>query len=155
VIRGEVGFVVRGLPAPKGSLKCVGRNGHHRLIDDSPNVGRWRDEIVAAVGDLPQADRHQPIGVEITSTVPRPQSHLGRGGSLRANAPAFPALGRTGDVDKLARLVLDALQDAHVLDDDSQVVEVLSRKSYPGGHWFGDDVLSVPGVLVRIYPIEE
>ena len=152
MISDEFLFVVRGVPAPKGSLKCVGRNGHHRLIDDSPNTARWRDEIVSCLDNaIPSADRHQGIGVEITTTLPRPSGHSGRRG-IRPSAPPLPTMNRTGDVDKLARLVLDALQDAHVLDDDAQVVEVISRKAYPSSGWT-PDALPVPGVLVRVYPM--
>lgn len=153
MIDDEILFVVRGVPAPKGSLKCVGRNGRHRLIDDSPHVGRWRDEIVAAViaDTIAEATRHQAVGVEITSTIARPLGHSSKRG-LRPSAPAMPTAGRTGDVDKLARLVLDALQDAHVLDDDAQVVEVVSRKAYPSSDWT-PDALPVPGVVVRVYPM--
>jgi Holliday junction resolvase RusA-like endonuclease len=150
----ELVFTVDGDPIPKGSLKCVGR-GVHRIVEDNPRTRSWRKSVAAEVGGVAHADPHQPVGVEITSTLPRPAHHYGSSG-IRANAPIWPTNARTGDVDKLARLVLDALVDAGLLVDDAQVVEVVSRKSFPRpeSHPYAADVLDRPGLLVRIYPLD-
>ena len=156
MIEDETVIVVKGAPIPKGSLKCVGRGGKHRLIEDNPRTEGWRQHVADAASSAPKrAEIHQPIGVEITSTIARPLGHIGARG-LRPSAPAMPAMGRTGDVDKLARLVLDALTDSGLLDDDSQVVEVTSRKTYPIENdcaWTAD-ALPYPGVVVRVYPMD-
>lgn len=156
MIEDETVIVVRGAPIPKGSLRCVGRGGRHQIIEDNPRTEGWRQHVADAASSAPiRADLHQPIGVEITSTISRPRYHIGARG-LRAAAPAMPAMGRTGDVDKLARLVLDALQDSGMLDDDAQVVEVTSRKTYPSteGERWTPDALPYPGVVVRVYPMD-
>ena len=61
----------------------------------------------------------------------------------------------TGDLDKLVRLALDALQDTGVIPDDCAVVELTARKAYP--HDTGtkplSDVLAYPGIVIRLYPI--
>lgn len=158
----ELVLTVYGHPAPKGSLKCVGTKGRHRLVEDNPHTSEWRAAIVLAAAHLDDPDNahaqhHQAIGVELTSTFPRPASHYGTGRNaelLRPSAPTYPtAAYTTGDVDKLARLVLDALADAHVLDNDAQVVELTARKAYAGDHM--PDALDRPGLRARIYPIEE
>lgn len=154
----ELQVIVPGLPVTKGSLKCVGRNGSHRIVDDNPHASEWRAAIVSAIHDaaLPAAEPHEAVGVEITSTLTRPRHHYGARG-IRPNAPKLPTAARTGDVDKLARLVLDALADAEVLVDDAQVVEVVSRKAYPleptAPNWL-PDVRDEPGVVIRVYPME-
>jgi Holliday junction resolvase RusA-like endonuclease len=156
---GELVLTIGGTPVGKGSLKCVGRGGRHQLVEDNPATADWRATIahaadVAAGGD--HAEHRQAIGVEITTTLRRPDSHYGRGRVqiVKPSAPFYPTALRTGDVDKLARLVLDALQDARVLDDDAQVVEVLSRKAYTDDP-HTPDALTHPGVRVRVYPIED
>jgi Holliday junction resolvase RusA-like endonuclease len=157
VIETEVVLTLTGTAVGKGSLKCVGRNGGHRLIEDNPHTQEWRDRVAAgAVEVAVEAERYQPIGVEITTTLARPAGHYGTGrnsGQVRPSAPVYPTASRTGDVDKLARLVLDALEDAGLLTDDAQVVEVTSRKAYPDDA-YSPDTLDDPGVRVRVYPIE-
>jgi Holliday junction resolvase RusA-like endonuclease len=153
-------ITIGGTPVPKGSLKCVGTRGgrRHQLIEDNPATDEWRRTVALAVRHATwpnQADKHQPIGVEITSTLPRPARHFGTGKNThtpRPTAPQHPATGGTGDVDKLARLILDALQDADVLHDDAQVIEVVSRKAYPETPV--PDALDHLGVRIRLYPIE-
>lgn len=149
---GEIVFVIHGEPAPKGSLRCVGQNGKHQLIEDNRRTKPWREQIAqhVAVGSF-RALKDEPIGVEITSTLPRYASHVDADGNPTAKAPPFPVGGRTGDVDKLARLVLDALEDASVVANDSQVVEVLSRKTWPDTDV--PDSLDEPGVMIRIYTV--
>lgn len=149
---------LHGEPVGKGSLRCVGRRGRraHVLIEDNPKTKVWREQIAmnARIQIPERADKGQALGVEIVSTLARPASQYGTGrnaGVLRARAVAHPTALRTGDVDKLARLVLDALQDAEVLFDDAQVVEVVSRKRWPDE---AVDADTSPGVWIRIYPID-
>lgn len=161
VIESEIVVTVPGNPAPKGSLKCIGGRGGkgHVLIEDNKRTKPWREKLAWCVKRATRtADAGQPVGVEITSTIERPKAHYGTGrnaDTLKGTAPAYPVGHNTGDVDKLARLVLDALQDAKVLPDDCQVIEVVSRKGYPQPDLIGrvPDALPYPGVLLRIYPL--
>ena len=69
-----------------------------------------------------------PVRVTVACTFRRPPSHLGRGGRPRPAAPMAP--GRNlGDVDNLAKAVLDALSGVAFLDD-SQVVELVTSKAW-------------------------
>ena len=162
----EVVLVVHGDPAPKGSLKCVGRRGSrgHVLVEDSDRTGPWRERVAAggrrlmAVCDLPDGVSG-PVALEVTFTVLRPSSHYGTGrnaGILKASAPGYPAKrssnGIGGDVDKLARTILDALEDSGLLLDDSQVVELVTRKTYPDGPHVLPDALPRPGARIRLSP---
>lgn len=158
MIRGELVIVVPGRPAPKGSLKCVGRDGSHQLIEDNARTKPWRKIVAEYAAQITQhAAKTQSIGVELTSTIPRPTHHYGTGanaGTVKPSAPSFPVGARTGDVDKLARLILDALQDSALLANDAQVVEVVSRKAYPGSP-FVPDALPEPGVVIRVYRYDD
>lgn len=157
------GFKVYGDPKPKGSMKCVGARGKrkHVIVEDVDDGG-WRDLVTAMARKhvLEQAAEHQPVYVEITFSLARPASHYGTGRNARlvkASAPLWPTVAGTGDTDKLARLVLDALQDAAVLRNDAQAVAVLASKAYTDPHpamsWAElSDVLDRPGAVVRIRP---
>jgi Holliday junction resolvase RusA-like endonuclease len=147
VITRPAAFRVYGEPAPKGSLagRCL---THPRIgqvcvkaarvaISEDANRGRsWRHDIEkAAPVHLPErADRHQPVALTLLFAVTRTPAAEGR---------RFPATrsaqGVGGDLDKMVRLVLDALESCKVLADDAQVVELTARKM------FADDPAWVPG----------
>jgi len=160
----ELVISIPGHPAPKGSLKCVGGQGGrgYVLIEDNARTKDWRATIAYWVRRswmTHMSARGQPLGAAITFTLPRPKGHYGTGRNrdvLKPTAPAVPVSHSTGDLDKLLRLVLDALQDTHVLPDDCQIVELTSRKAYPlTVHQTWGDVLGYEGVVIRLYPIDE
>lgn len=159
------GFKVYGDPAPKGSMKCVGAVGKrkHVLVEDNAGTKPWRDKVGAvarrAVGE--QAGPQQAVYVEMLFALDRPASHYGTGRNARkvkASAPVWPTAHGTGDDDKLARLVLDALEDAGVLVNDAQVCPLYSDKQFYDRHPVYDgvprdpDLLDRSGVVVRIRP---
>jgi crossover junction endodeoxyribonuclease RusA len=144
-----VHLTIPGEPIPKGSLKCVGRPGRHQLVESNPRVAAWRRIVAtAAAAGGQRADHWQPVGVDVLFRIDRPTSHFGTGRNarrLRDAAPPFPVQHGTGDVDKLLRLVLDALQDGHLLHDDAQVVA-----SYAAKMWAD----SAAGATITVYPVE-
>lgn len=148
VIHSEIVLTVPGTPAPKGSLRCA-RNKQHSLYEDNPATKPWRTKIAEAAGKIRQtADRNQPIDLEITFTFDRPKT-------TKRDYPAVKP-----DVDKLVRTILDALEDAGVLINDSQVTDLTTRKRYVTPvDWTGDrtpppdDALPYPGVRIRINPL--
>lgn len=166
-LTGELVITIPGAPKPKGSMKCVGQRGprKHVLVEDNAGSTPWRESVVgwlAKVDGDAAADQGQPLGAEVTFTVPRPTSHYRtRGGQptgeVKPSAPAHPTSQRTGDVDKLLRLILDALQDGPrpLLPNDAQVCEVTTRKAYPipGPDPDPYDRLPYPGVRIRLYPL--
>ena len=135
---------VPGLPRPKGSWKCVGRNGMHRLVEQVPS-GTWRKQVEAAGWMLAEAHGGPvlgPVRVRVTFTVPLPKS-------VKPERRPWPALaGGVGDIDKLARSALDSLTTAGVWADDGQVVELTAIKAYP--HSPTADVLPEPGAIIRV-----
>lgn len=164
MLTAEIRIVIPGRPAPKGSLTCVGRpGGRHQLIEDNKRTKPWRNTIAAAIREQWPHDQHaapyQPIGAEVTTSHERPAGHYGSGRNaqqLKADADPWPVTRTAGDLDKLARLVLDAIQDTDVLPDDAQVCELHSRKVYARPHDPIDtaaDVLPCAGVVIRLYPL--
>lgn len=146
MIRSEVVITLPGHPAPKGSMKCVAphaRGTRQRLVEQlEKTIKPWRAKLHHAFGRVTStADQQQPIGVEVTFTVDRPKS---------VRRP-FPSAHGSGDVDKLARVVLDDLERAGILPNDAQVVELTTRKTYPDGPL--PDALPYPGARIRLYPI--
>lgn len=162
----ELYIVIPGRAAPKGSLKCVGGRGRHQLVEDNARSKGWRETVAGWVRRKwpteQRAAKGQPVGAEITFTLDRPKSHYGTGrnaGQIKSqHVDALPVGHGTGDVDKLLRLVLDALQDTDVLPDDCAVVEALARKAYVDPNAVVDgatdipDRLHYPGVVIRLYP---
>jgi crossover junction endodeoxyribonuclease RusA len=126
---------VVGTPRPKGSMRHVGKGRMVEQIKASPD---WR----LAVKDVaharvrcacPDLDCHTllpgfpydaPVAVEIWLWFARPAS--------AKKGAAWPSSRHTGDIDKHARNILDALQDAGVLKDDARAVDLNTHKRYCG-----------------------
>jgi crossover junction endodeoxyribonuclease RusA len=115
----------------------------------------WRDNVRAAavVQVAASPDRRgfgaAPVVVRAKFTFARPKAHFGTGRNaavVKPTAPAYPASHAVGDLDKLLRAGFDALTDAGVWADDSQVVHVAARKV-----WVGDPMaLDRPGVVIDV-----
>lgn len=143
----HVVFAVYGIPAPKGSLRYVGKG--HKPLEDNPNTPTWLAVVAhhahKATRDLAEPIT-EPVVVDITVTLARPATVK----PLDRPWPSKQSAGH-GDVDKLARCILDALQQAQVLLNDALVVELTVRKTYPDTPGVPDR-LDRPGAVVRILP---
>lgn len=113
---------VPGVPKPKGSMRHV---GHGRMIEQVVGSKEWRAAVVIAAAQ--ERDRsgwetlaRVPVEVAVTFTVVRPKSVKN----------AEPITRGSGDLDKLCRNILDALADAWIIRDDSQVVDLKAVKEY-------------------------
>lgn len=149
---------VHGEPTTKGNQICIGEVGpiKHKLVERmGPTHKRWMKilgpagvELRRLAGGVVDA----PVGVELVFTLERPES-------VPLWKRPWPAV-RNGDVDKLARFVLDALTrtkkhpELGVLADDAIVCELLVRKAYPDTP-DAPDRLTRPGVVIRLYPLDD
>lgn len=159
----ELYIAIPGHPKPKGSLRPVRSGGKGRilLVEDNRGSKPWRDAVALWCRKrwhLRRSAPGQPVGAEITFTLPRPKSHYGTGRNeqrVKPSAPAHPTSQSSYDLDKLVRLVLDALQDVDTIPNDAAVVEIEARKCYPASTELDKlgDVLPYPGVVIRLYPI--
>jgi Holliday junction resolvase RusA-like endonuclease len=125
-------FTVRGIPAPQGSKRHVGRG---IMVESSKKVGPWRDavrsEAVAAMDATGVTKMDGPLILEVTFYFARPKGHYRTGRKahlLRDDAPEVP----TGapDLSKLVRSTEDALTDAGAIADDSRIALLLAGKAY-------------------------
>lgn len=124
-----ISFDVEGKPIPKGSMRPIG-NG--RMIDQT-NTKPWMKAVryaaLSAWGEARDAESRTwidvPVSVVVMFYFPRPASAKDR---------PYPHKRSVGDIDKLSRAVLDALQptkkEPGVLADDALVVDLLAFKRY-------------------------
>ena len=133
----SITFFVAGLPQTKGSL----RQWHRWRADGNcllgiseqggPRLGEWRALVAtAAKRAMRQAPPLAgPISLELTFIFPRPKKQT-------PENVACPYVwgNRRWDLDKLQRAIFDAMTDAAVWNDDSQVAHVLARKLYQVAH---------------------
>lgn len=154
----DLEFTVRDhRPAPQGSKRHVGQG---RLLEQSKRVAPWRvavDEAARAAmtvrhmlkyGGMPAAPPQPldgPLSVEIVFTVRKPASAPKR-------RVTWPTTRDSGDLDKLLRSSFDALTTGGAIADDSRIVEVSSRKVFPGE---GLDALETPGAVIRVWRLPE
>lgn len=131
-------IVVSGEPKTKGSLKPIGRG---RLVEDVKGSSAWRACVAwAARNQYRGHPLDEPTAVDFEVRVIPPKSAPKRRVTL-------PATKFSGDIDKHARNILDALKDGGVLLDDSRVVDLHGRKRHclPGEE---------PGAVIVVRPVE-
>ncbi len=139
-------FRVSGLPVTQGSKRAVLRGKRAGLIDSNDaRLRPWRDAVrwtahaTAGISWQPIAG---PVRVLLLFGLRRP-----------AAAPktrrTWPIGAKSGDVDKLTRACLDAMTDAGIWRDDSQVVDARAIKDYP-------DALGMlaPGVTIAVWRVD-
>jgi len=139
-------FFAPGIPAPQGSKTPFRLKNSDRvvLVESSKKVKPWRDAVAAAAAQHGFADTmlEGPVDVTVAFYLPRPKSHLRSDGTLKDSAPDYP---RFPDTDKCLRSTLDALTQAKVWGDDSQVVRVAAVKQY---------TLDNPGALIEVASLQ-
>jgi Holliday junction resolvase RusA-like endonuclease len=120
-------FWVPGHPKTKGSLRVLnsGRLSGRAVLQDTPASKRWRALVVYAAqiamrGETQAWPLDGPVRVDVEYWLP-----------VKDEA-ALIAQG-AGDKDKLDRNIYDALQDAGVFANDSQVVDGQSTKAVAQG----------------------
>lgn len=130
-------FEVQGHPKPKGSMRPIGRN---RMVESVKGSKDWRRhcQLAAQRAQMGHPPGMFPLAGEVAVTLkfyfPRPKTvPAGRG----------PCTSDTGDVDKLARNVLDALTDGILWEDDGRVVSLSAYKFYVAEG-------SVPGAVIQV-----
>lgn len=121
---------VPGKPAAQGSKRHIG-NGV--LIESSARVRPWRTDVREAIAASLPANWSRQGGMKVVLDFRflRPKSHYTSKGMLTKRSPIYPT-GRVGDLDKLARAVMDAATSI-AFEDDSQVIQLICSKGYCGG----------------------
>lgn len=132
-------FIVRGIPAPQGSLLPVRSISTGRVFmkQSCARTMPWRQEVAACAAEAAKrsgvsSPSAGPIELKATFLLPRPAGHFGKKGLL-PSAPRWPIVKPDGD--KLKRAVMDALTGVAYVDD-KQVVRWSGEKNYVGSGEF-------------------
>lgn len=132
----QLTITVPGTAKPKGSLRHV---GHGRLIEQVKGSKAWREAVVVAAAQARDLAGWEcltgSVLVDVQVSVPRPKT-------VRRDEPTTRS---SGDVDKHARNILDALVDAGIVGDDSQVTELRITKEYATA-----DPSTGPSTVIRV-----
>jgi len=148
---------IPGRPRTKGSLNDHGNGG----MSDSPDSKRWRAHMVASVRDAASTEQGalstRPIRIEALCFMPATAAEeLEDDGVTAYAATSTKRTSGNGDLDKLARNLLDALaRDLHddarkgadLFTDDTRVIDMPIRKVLASSV-FG------PGILVRVTELD-
>lgn len=135
---------VPGRPATKGSLDLAPRAGGGTYARESVVGSKdWRRLVAQAVReDRAERGLTEPtlsaVGVRTLFVLPVPIGVMAAWPTELVSG-LWPSMARVGDVDKLTRNVLDALQDAGAYKDDTQVCKALVGKVYADGKTSGSD----------------
>lgn len=120
-------IVVAGRPAPKGS-RIAGRtkDGRSYTRAASKYEQPWVEDVKATAQIVM---RHHDIPAPPYEV--RLEFHLKKSQHRKKDAPDYPTV---GDVDKLARAVIDGLVKGGAMQDDKHVIALTATKrfAYPG-----------------------
>lgn len=136
---------VYGVPVPQGSTRAFAvrkggkPTGRVVVTGDNARTKPWRQAVMDEVAALyplgvnvVSGSMLGPLAVTLVFILPRPAGHFLTGkktvGQVSPSAPVLPVT--KPDLDKLCRAVLDALTDAGVWRDDSQVASLTAGKVY-------------------------
>lgn len=141
----DLEFFIPGLPKPQGRPRAFSRGKFIKVY--SPQT-EWRCNCTKMSADLLAlyGQFNEAICVSIEYYFQRPSSHYGTGKNrdqLKKSAPKYHI--KKPDNDNLNKAVLDAFGDAGLIKNDSQVVNLISRKVYTTGQ---------QGALVKIQKME-
>lgn len=120
---------VQAEPCPQPRPKF---NGHHAYTPDKTGkLKAWKEAIQWAIRPFvkPQPCTN-PVEIEISLYLQRPKSHYKANGEVK---PAYAGTWHTskrGDIDNYIKSTMDALTDAGIWHDDSQVVSLTACKRW-------------------------
>jgi Holliday junction resolvase RusA-like endonuclease len=140
-------FFVPGMPKPGGSKRAFvnRKTGKPIIAEDCKGNKDWRNTVLFAARDAYQGPPLTgPVRLEIQFRLPRPKGHFGTGRNadkLKSSARDYPTV--KPDTTKLIRALEDALTDAGIWQDDTQVIQQTAEKIYG----------RQPGAMVRIAPM--
>lgn len=144
-------FTVIAIPKPQGSKRAFvvkGKNDEKAraiVVDsDKDPLKSFREAVRATAVEQGTEMLTGPVRVVLAFALPKPKA-------AERGPRRYPIGRNAGDVDKLTRAVFDALTDAHVWADDSQVCQAKVSKDYPGE--FLSAYQDAPGVFVIVEPL--
>lgn len=129
---------IQGHPVPQPRPRTFMRKGFPTTISDNPASKGWKTLIQMQSGRLPKRANgiKGPMSVGLAFKFLRPKSHFRADGvtlnkEQKSRNPTTRCTSHgKGDVDNLAKAVLDALETCQVFADDSQVWELMASKEW-------------------------
>lgn len=149
--------VIPGTPRPQGSMRPVtSRSTGRAMVKPDPRTLSTRADAAAVLAAAWQRQHHRPhagaVLVEARYVFTRPGLHWHPANTrrpvpvLREDAPRYPISSGTADVDKLCRLLGDALQLGGVLVDDALIV------GWDAGKRYADEPAGRARTTVAVWP---
>lgn len=130
-------FTVYGVPTGQGSMKAFAVNGKARLAPSGgAKFAAWRNAVAQAAAEAasPGGPLDGPLGLSIVFRFPMPASRR------RKNTPTVAYKTTAPDLDKLCRLVADALTASGLVTDDARFCQLSARKVEVVDGWTGAHV---------------
>lgn len=111
---------IAGTPIPQGSKNAYLRGKRCVIVDANKKLPAWRELVKEKLeaANASCAPLTGPISMQVIFFIPRPKS-------VKREFPTVKP-----DIDKLIRAINDSAVDAGVLEDDSQVIEIVAYKFY-------------------------
>lgn len=141
----DITLLIPGKPRSKGSYRAIVRGRHAFLASSDEHLAEWTNLIKLAwqhqklePGEHVPGPSEKCFELDVNCEFSRPKSHFGTGrnaGVLKPNAPLRRHCRRKPDGDKIARAIMDALENC-CWKDDCQVVMCKVRK------WWSDKYLT-------------
>jgi len=130
---------VIGQPVPQGSLR---RTRYTIIHANDEALKLWRNKVQIEITDNMPEDWDQTAAVSVVADFrfARPKSHFGKKG-LRPSAPKHKTT--RCDLDKCIRAISDSMEQAYLVEDDSQIIQWMATK-----RWMRED--EKPGVHLTI-----
>ena len=119
-------MIIKGIP------KAQKRHRHtKRGIVYDPSSPDKKEYIKQLLDQKPEKPYDQPISIAVEFVMPYPKKHYRSGKYshiLKINAPTRHSI--KPDLDNLIKLLLDVLQDAEYIKDDSLITNIFAGKKY-------------------------
>ena len=128
-------FFIAGTPKPQGRPRAVSMGKFTRVY--SP-ITEWRETVVyhcAKQVEMGHKFEGKALIVTLIYFFNRPKNHYRTGKNfnlLKADAPEHHT--NKPDLDNLDKAVLDAMQTAELIDDDSKIISLMSQKFWSMTH---------------------
>lgn len=146
----ELDIIFPGKPIPQGSMTLMTSRSTGRPFGKyNSNVINHRNALVVQLKEEwgGRVFLTEAVELDVTFRFKRPQSHYRTGkfaGLLKNFVPIYHV--QTPDLDKLVRLVGDALTTAGVLKDDKLICRLVAEKAW-------EDTNIAAGTHIRLFSI--
>lgn len=111
---------IPGIPQPQGSKQAFVRGKRAVLVESNKKLPAWRKLVTEKLeaANVACEPLEGAVALDVMFFIPRP----------RSVTREFPSV--KPDLDKYIRSIGDSATDAGVVNDDSQIVEIVAYKVY-------------------------